>query len=130
VNGVPGGNPWKAGLRKTILKQKPGTLTVGWDSAQSNTVAGATFGFRGAKSFYVLERRIDGPWDLQHYLGGYKEKADHQSFQSASDAPAVTIEPGQQMTTVKFDDHVLVLTNVVGPVGLWVKTGSAHFRAH
>jgi hypothetical protein len=111
-----------------ILNQTPGTLAFSWDSAQSNTVAGATFGFRGAKSFYVLQRRMDGPWDLEHYLGGFPEKADHQNFQSAGSPPAVSIEPGERMTTLKFDNHALVLTNVVGPVGLWVKSGLAHFQ--
>jgi hypothetical protein len=113
-----------------ILNRTPGALAVSWEPIHSNTVAGVTFGFRGAKSYYALERRADGPWDLQHYLAGFVEKADRQSFPSAGGAPAVTVEPGEHATTVRFDNHTLSLTNVVGPIGLWVKTGMARFRAH
>jgi hypothetical protein len=110
-----------------ILNQSPPELSLALN-APSNGIAGAVFGFRGAKNFHVVQHCPDGHWDVMHCEGGAFLREHHRTFPSTSGEANIRIVPGEVFTSLRFGTHTLEVTNAVGRVGLWVKEGSQSFR--
>ncbi|HXI50721.1 MAG TPA: hypothetical protein VNH84_04435 [Candidatus Saccharimonadales bacterium] len=111
-----------------ILDQPSAKLAITFDPSRSNTICGAVFGFRGARNYHVLQHCPDGHWDLMHFEGTYFPKEQRRSFPARSGAvSSISVEPGERVTTLTFDELTVGVTNVAGYVGLWVKEGRMRF---
>ncbi len=110
-----------------ILNQTPAEFTVTLVSSNANSCGGAVFGFQGAKNFHVLQRCPDGQWEVMHRQGTYFPKEERRHF-PGKESRRMTVIPGEDFTTLKFDGQAVTLTNVSGHLGLWVKEGPMRFR--
>jgi hypothetical protein len=113
---------------QAVLVGTPATFNVHF-AVDSNAVQGVTFGFRGGRNFFVLERHNDR-WEIANLVGSEGHRSARQTFPASGAEANLVIEPGDDMTLLKFDQHTAPMTNVTGRVGLWVERGKARFRCN
>ena len=110
-----------------VLLKVPVRLTAEF-AVELNDVHGITFGFLGTRDFHVLERHNDR-WEIAHLAQNDVKGRNRRTYPAPAGREAKTIvESTKDGTLLKFDDHKVQMTNVIGRIGLWVQRGKGRFR--